>query len=271
MGQTRAMRLPLVFISHGAPTVALEVDDYAEALGRLGRDLGTPRAIVVMSAHWESPGSLRVTTSARPQLIYDFAGFPAPLYQMTYPAPGEPELAGEIVSSLVGAGLRAVADARRGWDHGVWIPLRLIFPGASTPVVQISLPSPASPADLMLVGRTLAPLRDRGVLLMCSGGIVHNLRAVRFGDKHAPPDAWAREFDVWFGERLVRRDLEAILAYRQDAPHARLALPTTEHFDPVFLALGASDAADRPAPVYEGIHYGNLSMRSFALRPREGD
>ncbi|HZI92852.1 MAG TPA: class III extradiol ring-cleavage dioxygenase [Patescibacteria group bacterium] len=259
------MRPPVVFISHGAPTVALEEhEDYARALARFGRSAGPLRAIVVMSAHWESAGPARVTTAGRPELIYDFYGFPDPLYTMTYPAPGDPNLAQEMVSLLARAGCGAAAEMRRGWDHGVWVPLRLMFPVPVAPVIEISLPRPSTPADLLRVGSAMAPLRDSGVLLIGSGGIVHNLRRIRLEEKEGPVDDWAREFDDWFADRLARRDVEALVSYRSMAPHAALAAPTTEHFDPVFFVLGASDAGDPILTIHEGIQFGNLSMRSFA-------
>ena len=259
------MRPPVVFISHGAPTVALEEhEDYARALARFGQQAGSLRAIVVMSAHWESARPARVTTSAQPRLIYDFDGFPDHLYSMSYPAPGDPVLAEEIVSLLIRAGPGAAAEVRRGWDHGVWIPLRLMFPRPVAPVIEISLPRQSTPADLVRLGRAMAPLRENGVLLMGSGGIVHNLRRIRLDEKSGPVDPWAREFDDWFADRLARRDVDALLSYRSVAPHAAQAAPTTEHFDPVFFALGASDAQDPILTLHDGIQYGNLSMRSFA-------
>jgi 4,5-DOPA dioxygenase extradiol len=143
--------------------------------------------------------------------------------------------------------------------------LRLAFPAAEVPVVQVSLPQPRTIPGLLRMGRALAPLRERGVLLLGSGGVVHNLRRVRFEDKRAPVDPWARAFDAWVAAQLQERDLEALAAYRSQAPHADLAVPTTEHFDPIFFTLGAALPGDRVLWLHEGFHNGNLSMRSFAL------
>ncbi len=264
-GRETSGRLPVVFISHGSPAVALADDDYTGALRRLGTGLRPARAIVVLSAHWESPLPLRVTAGDSPGLIYDFSGFPEPLYRITYPCPGDPDLARDILSVLSAAHIAGVPEPRRGLDHGVWVPLLHIAPGAERPVVEVSLPVPRTPADLLKIGRALAPLRDRGVLLVGSGGVVHNLARIVFEEERPPVEAWAEAFDAWFRDRLEARDVEGIVRYRTSAPRADLAVPTTEHFDPIFFALGAAAPDDRITHVYEGFRHGNLSMRSFAL------
>ena len=256
---------PALFVSHGAPLVALEADAFPQALQAFGRQVGPVRAVVVVSAHWETSGEVRVTAAGAPPLIYDFSGFPPPLYQLKYPSPGAPALAGDIVARLSAAGLRAAADAGRGLDHGSWVPLRLLLPEARTPVVQVSLPLGASGADVARMGEVLRPLRAEGVLLLGSGGVTHNLRRLAFRDKAAPPEPWAREFDGWVAERLAARDFTGLQSWTR-ASHARLAHPSDEHFLPLFFVLGAALPEDRLTPVFEGFHYGNLSMRSFALR-----
>jgi 4,5-DOPA dioxygenase extradiol len=249
--------------------LALEREGHAEALRRFGGSLRDPSAVAVVSAHWEAPGPIRVTAAPRPPLIYDFGGFPRPLYEMTYPAPGSPELADEIVRMLEGAGLPAVAEPRRGWDHGLWIPLRLMIPAASVPVVEVSLPLPRDPQVVARIGRALAQLRDRGVLLVGSGGIVHNLRFARLDRQDAPVDGWAREFDDWVRERVGQRDLAELAAYRDRAPGASMAVPESEHFDPLFFVLGAARPGDRLEEVNRGFEYGNLSLASYAFVPAE--
>jgi 4,5-DOPA dioxygenase extradiol len=258
-------RLPALFISHGAPSVALEEDDFTRALRGFTSRLPAPTAIVVVSAHWEVPGPVRVNVNPQPSLIYDFSGFPDGLYRLTYPAPGAPTLGREIAGLLAGAGLSPALEASRGWDHGLWVPLRIAFPEASTPVVEVSLPVPREPDVLLAVGQALAPLRERGVLLLGSGGIVHNLARMRFDQKAAPAEEWARAFDDWMRDRLLRMDVDGIKAYRQTAPRAALAVPTSEHFDPTFFVLGSRAPGEGLATVYEGWHYGSLSMRTFAL------
>jgi 4,5-DOPA dioxygenase extradiol len=256
---------PALFVSHGAPTAALDDDAYTRALGAWARGRPKPRAVVVVSAHAEARGPVRVNAGAAPALIYDFYGFPAPLYDLRYPAPGAPDLAREVAGAFAEAGLEPVVDAQRGWDHGVWVPLRLLYPTADVPVVEVSLPVPRKPEVLLAMGRALAPLRERGVLLFGSGGIVHNLHRLRWDDAGGPPEPWAAAFGAWVDERLEEDDRDALAAHAARAPHAELAVPTSEHFDPLFFVLGARDARDRVEGIYEGFRYGTLSLRSFAL------
>ncbi|HTP49908.1 MAG TPA: class III extradiol ring-cleavage dioxygenase [Anaeromyxobacteraceae bacterium] len=257
-------RAPSVFISHGSPTEALEKDGYTAALGELGKRI-SPSAVVVVSAHWTTARGVGVTAAARHRLIYDFGGFPSELYRLEYPAPGDPRLAEAVAGRLVRAGFTAYLEPVRGLDHGAWIPLRLAWPKADVPVVQVSLPE-APPEELFLLGRALEPLRDEGVLVLGSGGIVHNLMLLQWNDHDAPPHAWAAEFDAWVAEHLARGDVESVLDYRDRAPHAVRAAPTTEHLDPLFVALGAGTEKERPFSIFEGFHYGSLGMRSFELR-----
>jgi 4,5-DOPA dioxygenase extradiol len=259
-------RAPVLFVSHGAPTVALETGGLQEALQGFAGDLGRPRAIVVVSAHWTASRDLGVTAAPRHRLVHDFYGFPRSLYELAWPAPGAPDLAARIAALLRAAGLSATLDPARGLDHGAWVPLRLGWPAADVPVVQVALPE-GEPADLLRMGAALAPLRDEGVLLVLSGGVVHNLGAVRFGPAAGAPDRWAVAFDGWVRDRVAALDAEGLARWREDAPEPWLAHPSPEHFDPVLVALGARLPGDRVEPVYEGIRYGNLSMRSFALRP----
>ncbi|HZE97979.1 MAG TPA: class III extradiol ring-cleavage dioxygenase [Planctomycetota bacterium] len=258
-------RLPAVLISHGSPMVAVEKDDYTQALRRTGESLPRPTTLVVVSAHWESAAPVRVGTSARPSLIYDFGGFPPELYDLKYPAPGNPGTAKDIVRRLVAAGIPAVEDPQRGLDHGAWVPLLQAYPDADVPVVEVTLPVPRTPAELLAIGKALAPLRDEGVLLVGSGGIVHNLRRVVFSDKNAPIESWARSFDDWIRARLEEKDVDAIVNYRSQAPEAAASVPTTEHFDPLFVVLGAVGPDFKIRDLYEGFHYGNLSLRTFAV------
>ncbi len=258
--------LPVVFISHGSPMVAVESDAYTKALRRLGEDLPLPRAIVVVSAHGESPAPLRVTGSEKPPIVYDFFGFPEELYRLRYPSPGNPDLGSEIVELLSQAGFEARLDPARGLDHGAWVPMLHAYPDARVPLLEVTLPVPRKASELLKIGQALAPLRSRGVLLVGSGGVVHNLGRLHWGDKNAPVDPWARRFDDWIRARLEKKDREEIRDYSAGAPESKLAVPTTEHFDPLFFVLGAAAGADRVVDVYEGFQYGNLSMRTFALR-----
>ena len=257
--------MPVVYVSHGSPMVAVERDGYTEALRRMGETLTAPTAVVVISAHWESAAPVRVGSSERPSLIYDFGGFPPELYHLKYPAPGSPGIAKDIVQRLVAAGIPAVEDSQRGLDHGAWVPLRQIYPDAKVPVVEVTLPMPRTPAQLLAIGKALAPLRDQGVLIVGSGGIVHNLRRVVFADKNAPVEPWAKSFDDWVRARLEDKDVAALVDYRKRAPEAAASVPTTEHFDPLFVALGASGEEFEVKDVFEGFHHGNLSMRTVII------
>jgi 4,5-DOPA dioxygenase extradiol len=257
---------PAVFISHGAPTAAVAEDDYAAALRALGDGLGTPPAALVVSAHWEARGAWRVNARSRPELIYDFYGFPPRLYALHYPASGAPELAAQAAELLGAAGLEVELEGRRGWDHGVWVPLRLMWPEARVPIVALSLPAPRSESELLSAGRALAGLRERGVVVIGSGGIVHNLHGLRWEAEHAPAEPWAAAFEAWVRERLLRREHAALRAYREQAPSAALAVPTSEHLDPLFVVLGAAEH-DTLTDVYRGFRYGCLSLWSFRLDP----
>jgi 4,5-DOPA dioxygenase extradiol len=258
--------MPALFVSHGAPLEALDSEGaFARDLRRFVEALPPPRAIVIVSAHWETPGEVRATASEKPKLIYDFSGFPEELYRIRYPCPGEPALAADVVALLQAAQIPAAADPQRGLDHGAWVPLLLAFPRADMPVVQVSLPRRASPEGLAAQGAALSALRDRGVLLIGSGGAVHNLARVDLAEGEGEGADWARAFDGWVKDRLAARDFAAIFDYRKRGPQAPLAAPTPEHFDPLLVVLGAARAGERAVTVHEGFRYGSLSMRSFAI------
>ncbi|HEX9188582.1 MAG TPA: class III extradiol ring-cleavage dioxygenase [Vicinamibacteria bacterium] len=259
------MAFPALFVSHGAPTAALDDDAYTRALGAWARARPRPHAIVVLSAHAEARGPVRVNAAAQPPLIYDFYGFPPALYALRYPAPGAPDLAREVAGAFAEAGMEPVLDAQRGWDHGVWVPLRLLYPAADVPIVEVSLPAPRSPDLLLAMGRALAPLREKGVLLFGSGGLVHNLHRLSWDAAPDTAEPWASAFGAWVDERIAALDVEGLRTYASQAPHAALAVPTSEHFDPVFFVLGARDPRDRVESVAFGFRYGTLSLRSFAL------
>ncbi|PVZ09229.1 MULTISPECIES: class III extradiol ring-cleavage dioxygenase [unclassified Pseudomonas] len=230
--------LPSLFISHGSPMLALEPGASGPALARLAAELPRPKAIVLMSAHWESR-DLRVTGASNPATWHDFGGFPPALFAVQYPAPGSPALAQEVAALLNAAGLPAQLDAERPFDHGAWVPMSLMYPQADIPLVQVSLPSAGGPRLQQLIGRALASLREQGILLVGSGSITHNLREL---DWHAQGDsatAWAQAFRDWVVERLAEEDEAALLDYRQRAPFAARNHPTDEHLLPLYFARGA--------------------------------
>ena len=257
--------LPAVFVSHGSPMMAIEKDPWGPALTAFAARLPKPRAVAVVSGHWEAPGPVRVTASPAPETMHDFAGFPEELSRIRYAARGDPGLAALIASLLGEAGFRAVTDPERGLDHGAWVPLGFLYPQADVPVVEISQPLRRKPEVALRMGAALSRLRDEGVLLLGTGGIVHNLARVGPGDDPGRVEGWASEFDAWIAGRLEAMDISGIASYRTAAPHARLAVPTPDHFDPIFVVLGSARSGERAETIHEGFRHGTLSMRSFAV------
>jgi 4,5-DOPA dioxygenase extradiol len=254
---------PAVFVSHGSPMVAIQDGAYQQALKAFGDKL-TPTSILVVSAHWDSGRTVSITDCDRNTLIYDFGGFPRELYELKYDAPGSKSLASEVASQL-DSKFKVELDSSRGLDHGAWVPLRLMFPKADIPVVELSIPTSLSPQELFELGRQLAPLRERGTLILGSGGIVHNLRTVDFHAQHGSPEAWAEKFNRWFAETLEARDIQQLFNY-ESAPNSKLAVPTPEHFVPVFVVMGAAENSKAPETIFEGFEYRTISMRSFWMR-----
>lgn len=257
-------RLPVLFCAHGNPMNALGTTPFAAFLRRWGAALPRPQAIVVVSAHWEAP-FLAVTAAPRPATIRDFWGFPPELYALDYPAPGAPELAGRIRDLLVAAGFDGSLDRMRGLDHGAWAPLRMLFPAADVPVVQLSLLERVPGDDLLAVGRALQGLREDGVLLLGSGNLVHNLDDADLSAVETPVPGWATAFDSWVGERLAAWDLTSLAAYRAVAPDASRAHPTEEHYLPLLVACGAAGAAPRVGFPFTGFEHGAISLRCVQL------
>jgi 4,5-DOPA dioxygenase extradiol len=260
--------LPVVFVSHGSPMHALEAGAAGEAWAALGRGLPRPRAILIVSAHWETDAPA-LTGAAQPETIHDFYGFPEPLYRIRYPAPGAPELAERAAALLGGAGFAAQVDPARGLDHGAWSPLLHAYPDADVPVVQLSLQSAHGTRHHLAVGRALAPLAAEGVLLVGSGHMTHNLHDWVRGAGEVPPAPYALEFQAWIAARIGARDLEALADYRSHAPHAVRAHPSEEHFLPLFFALGAAAPGGASERLYEGIEGGALAMDAWLFRPGE--
>ena len=254
-------RLPSLFVSHGAPTFAIEPAQAGPVLNRLGRELPRPRAVLVLSPHWITP-DVRVTTTAAPQTIHDFGGFPAELYRIQYPAPGAPDVAERALALLREGDWAASADAARGLDHGAWVPVRHLYPGADVPVLQVSMPRSLTPQDAVRLGRTLAPLADEGVLLVGSGSITHNLYEFR-QEVGAEGARYAYEFVDWARQAVTQHDERALVEYLRDAPHAQRAHPTPDHYLPLPFAFGAA-APDAPVQVIDGgMTYGTLAMDAY--------
>ncbi len=253
-------RLPSLYISHGSPMTALRPGLVGERLAELAATLPRPRAIVVASAHWLGRRPL-VGGAARPQTIHDFGGFPPPLYEIEYPAPGAPALAEQIHRMLAQAALHPHLDPQRGLDHGVWVPLRMLYPAADIPVVPLSIQPELGPAHQFALGRALASLRDEGVLLIGSGSITHNLHDWRGGYAEGKEAPYVRPFIEWVEQRLQADDVASLLDYRRRAPHAERAHPTDDHLLPLYFAMGAAgDDALGAQRIDAGIDMGFLAM-----------
>lgn len=253
--------VPVLFVSHGSPMFAVEPGLLGPNLQQIGRALSAVRAVLVVSPHWQTRG-VRVMATAAPSTIHDFGGFPQALYQLQYTPPGAPELAADAARLLADAGFEVALDATRGLDHGAWVPLRYLFAAADVPVFQVSLPVDIDAASALRLGQALAPLRGRGVLVMGSGSLTHNLYEFR---QHVRDPEYAQAFADWVRDAVLRRDVDALVDYRRRAPQAVRAHPSEEHFLPLLVALGASNEGDRAQLVSGGMTHDVLSMDSFGF------
>ena len=251
---------PVFFISHGAPTFALEPGQLGPRLGAIGQRLSGASAILVVSPHWQTR-TISVMTTARPGTVYDFGGFDPALYKLQYPAAGQPELAAEAVRLLGEAGFAVDTDARRGLDHGAWVPLMHLRPQADVPVFQVSLPAALDTAGAVRLGRALAPLRRRGVVIVGSGSLTHNLYEFRQSASDVAP--YAREFAAWTRDVVTHGEIDRLVDYRRLAPHAERAHPTEEHFLPLLVAMGAQATGEAAQVIEGGITHGVLAMDSY--------
>jgi 4,5-DOPA dioxygenase extradiol len=255
------MTAPALFISHGAPTFALEPGQLGSRLTGVGEHLGNVKALLVVSPHWQTEQTT-VMTTAHPRTLHDFGGFAPELYRIEHPAIGYPVLAAEIGQSLAETGRHIGLDDERGLDHGTWVPLRYLDPKAHIPSFQVSLRSDLDPWSAVRLGRALGCWRREGVAIVGSGSLTHNLFEWRDG---AGDDAsYAVEFRDWVREAVLDRDVDRLMNYRRLAPHARRAHPTEEHFLPLLVALGATFDDETAQVLDGGMTYGILSMESYA-------
>ncbi|MES2149483.1 MAG: class III extradiol ring-cleavage dioxygenase [Pseudomonadota bacterium] len=258
-------RLPTLFISHGSPMLAIHDSPASRFLRQLGASLARPRAILIVSAHWERAGTPAASLAALPETIHDFSGFPPALFQLGYPAPGAPDCAERACALLEAAGWEVERSPTRGLDHGAWVPLRLMYPAADIPVAQLSLLRGATPARHAQMGAALASLRDEGVLVIGSGSLTHNLYEIAGPDLDAEVPAWVSQFDAWMHDALAAGRREALLDYRARAPSAARNHPTEEHLLPLFVALGAAGDEAKARRLHASYEYGVLAMDVYAF------
>jgi 4,5-DOPA dioxygenase extradiol len=255
-------RLPAIFIGHGNPMNALADNEYTRAWRHLGEEIGKPRAILCISAHWYTQETA-VTAVAQPRTIHDFGGFPRALYEYSYPAPGDVQLANEVQQLL--QPLDVKADSEWGLDHGTWAVLCHVYPQADVPVVQLSIDERLPPADHYDIGRKLSSLRERGVLIIGSGNIVHNLHAYAWGRHVAQPYDWAVRFETQAREWMERGEHAPLINYESLGRDAALAAPTPEHYLPLLYVLGAQQLGDSVGFPTAGVDGGSVSMLSVRV------
>lgn len=254
-----SQRMPAIFVGHGSPMNAIEDNDYTRAWQQLGQRFPAPKAILMISAHWMTHG-VGITAMAAPPTIHDFGGFPQALFDIRYPAPGDPALAAQIAAWL--APLPVALDQEWGLDHGTWSVLVKMYPQAQIPVLQLSLDM-TQPAEWHFeLGRRLSALREQGILLMGSGNVVHNLRRVAL---HAPAYDWAQRFNDVMREAILAQDKDKLIHYEQFGQDAALSVPTTEHFLPLLYIAGSVTADDQISIVAEGMDLGSISMMSVVV------
>jgi len=258
--------LPTLFVPHGAPTFILEPGAAGAALAGVAQHLGKPQAVLMVSAHWDTVVPT-LSVACRPETLHDFYGFPQALYSIRYPAPGAARWAMEARSLLEEAGFEVELDPKRGLDHGAWVPLKLMYPDASVPVLVMSVQSRLGAEHHYRLGRALAPLAATGVLVIGSGNLTHNLG--HFGRVQGGVPAYVTEFQRWVGEKLQSHDTAALLDYRAQCEVARQAHPTDEHWLPFYVALGAAGQAFDAELLYRGVEHQMLAMDSYAFWPAD--
>jgi 4,5-DOPA dioxygenase extradiol len=254
-------RMPSIFVAHGSPMNAIEENDFTRVLQQWGQDIGRPTAILVVSAHWLTPNETKVAVQISPKTIHDFGGFPKALFDMQYPAAGSPELAKDAIQALASQGAKPSTDW--GLDHGAWSVLHHMYPKADTPVFQVSIDYAKDGAYHLSVGQALSALRDKGVLVLGSGNVTHNLRALDFdapaGQVASRP--WAQSFDAAVKAALVANDTQALINYLSLDSGAKMSVPAPDHYWPLLYAMGAARSSEVAKFVFEGFQAGTLSMR----------
>ena len=251
-------KMPTLFLGHGSPMNAIEDNDFTQSLQKLGKSLPKPKAILMVSAHWETNGTW-VTGMEKPKTIHDFYGFPKELFDVQYPALGAPQMALNVSNAIKEPSI-GIENNKWGLDHGTWSVLKHIFPNADVPVFQLSLDRNQPISFHFELGKQLSFLREQGVMIMGSGNIVHNLREIAWGEDARPHD-WAIEFDEWTKNKLIERDFVSLISDPIKSREGKLSIPTLEHYLPLLYVLGASEKEDRLLFDYEGIQNSSMSMR----------
>jgi 4,5-DOPA dioxygenase extradiol len=257
--------LPTLFVSHGSPMLAIEDSPARRFLQELGKTLPRPKAIAVVSAHWESLGGPAISQAREMETIHDFGGFPAALFALQYPAQGSPDTAASVAQLLEDAGYQVKLSQQRGLDHGAWVPLMLMYPDADIPAFQISLLRGASAGEHERLGRALAALREAGVLVIGSGSLTHNLHELRGHAIDSPVPEWVSAFGTWMKDALQEGKHDDLLEYRRLAPHAARNHPTEEHLMPLFVAMGAAGGNVKATQLHSSYEYGVLAMDVYAF------
>jgi len=266
-------KAPSIYIGHGAPFNAIWTTQYHQNIADFARNYDKPDSIVVVSAHWEKHRPMEITSSQLPGIIYDYYGFPKEMYELEYPSLGDPKLANRIANKLTDIGFNTSLNPKQGLDHGAWIPLKIMYPEADIPIIQLSIPIPRSPEELYKIGKTLLKFREDNIMMLGSGNLTHNLphvfQQIRSGkfDMNSWADqateTWAKESDQWLQEKLSDRNITSLLNASSELPNFNVAAPTTEHFDPLYFVLGTMNDNEGIAYIHEGFEAGSISMRTF--------
>lgn len=259
--------VPSLFVSHGLPPMAIMDDPYNSALINFGRNLDI-KGIVCVSSHWLSPGPVQITTNNRPYIQHNFDGFQKELYDIRYSPPFSAELTDEVMD-LLSESYDIAPNPYYGFDHGVWMPLRLIRPEADLPVVEVSLPYNEDPRQVMKLGHTLSTLREKGILLVASGAAALNASKIIWHARGEDVNPKIREFDEWLKDNLLKADIENLLDYRKSAPHGEFAHPSASTLLPLFFTIGTSMAGDIPQIIHQGFKYSSNSLLTFCLSGEE--
>jgi 4,5-DOPA dioxygenase extradiol len=256
----RTKKMPMLFVGHGSPMNAIEDNEFTKNWETIGKQLPRPEAILAISAHWYTKG-IKISDSIQPKMVYDMYGFPEELYQKDYPAKGAPEYA-YLTKSLISSEVKL--DNSWGYDHGIWSILLKMYPKADIPVYEFSIDSLIGAKDHYKIGQEISTLRDKGVLIMASGNVVHNLRRVDFDMEGGYP--WAEEFDDYIKDKILKKQYQDVVHYEKAGESASLAFPTPEHFYPLLYILGASDDEDKISVFNDYCTMGALSMTSYIFK-----